>query len=252
MLSLSYWNLLWLICHTGSRLHLAHHPGWCPVQDRYYGNYSHPFQRSVSPDTEKSTSYIDHFAVEHGRIYSTPPSVQGGSVPHAHGDGPASIMQPVQNQDQPHAEPVVEVPIVPLHCFGFRFGAQLAYVSDISTVPAAAWPHLRPAPTILVLDCLRSEPHASHFGIKQAVACAREVGAHKTLLIGFNHEMTHEEWERVMPAAEGKQYEEYELGKMREVTRQAVALVEEGPQAWIRPAFDGMRLWIKNGKVQIE
>jgi phosphoribosyl 1,2-cyclic phosphodiesterase len=160
-------------------------------------------------------------------------------------------MQSEPDQNISNDKPTVEIPIIPLHCFGFRFGAQLVYISDVSAVPETAWRHLRPAPTVLVLDCLRSEPHTSHFGIKQAVACVREVGAPKNLLIGFNHEIAHEEWEHILPVAEGIRYEDCELAEMREVARKAVGLVEEGPRAWIRPAFDGMRLWIENGDVRI-
>jgi phosphoribosyl 1,2-cyclic phosphodiesterase len=191
-------------------------------------------------------------------MYATPPSGQNEVVPPLkpiNGDFASSLTElghkEAITRDGPHSVAAAEEVITPLHCFGFRFGA-LVYISDVSAVPTAAWTHLRPPPAVLVLDCLRPDPHTSHFGIVQAVDHARKIGARTTLLTGFSHEVAHEEWERIMSAAEGARPGEDELSGMREVVRNAVSLVDEGQKVWIRPAFDGMKLWVEDGEVRFE
>lgn len=72
----------------------------------------------------------------------------------------------------------------PYTCFGFIFGDFMVYMSDVSYIPQDTWDFIdkRPkangsnhtsAPSnrykLLVVDCLKLEPHMSHFGIKVSV-----------------------------------------------------------------------------------
>ncbi|GAA5919494.1 hypothetical protein JCM6882_008653 [Rhodosporidiobolus microsporus] len=118
-------------------------------------------------------------------------------------------------------------PPSPYFCLGFLFARQILYLSDVSYIPQDVWTTLSrylalPAypPTssisttngaeapgdagepegkkgrvkVLVIDCLRLEPFTSHFGLGQAVATARRVGAEKNYLIGFGHRTSNALW----------------------------------------------------------
>ncbi|GAA5877593.1 hypothetical protein JCM3774_006127 [Rhodotorula dairenensis] len=47
---------------------------------------------------------------------------------------------------------------------------------------------------VLIVDCLRVEPFASHFGLGQAVEVARRLAADRTYLVGFGHRTSHQLW----------------------------------------------------------
>jgi len=51
----------------------------------------------------------------------------------------------------------------------------------------------------LILDCLRPRPHATHFGLDQAVEVAQRVGAKRTLLTHISHELEHEATNAMLP-----------------------------------------------------
>jgi phosphoribosyl 1,2-cyclic phosphate phosphodiesterase len=44
---------------------------------------------------------------------------------------------------------------------------------------------------ILVLDCLRPTRHSTHFSLEESLAVARRVGAKRTLLLHFSHDISH-------------------------------------------------------------
>jgi hypothetical protein len=268
--------------------------------------------------------------VEHGRIFEDPPPVLSGYATPVHSNsGTASpsksasvspkstspkellvakplpnVVVPDVNSDKDkvvnaNAKGTVTAVVRPYYCFGFRFGKELVYISDVSTIPASAWPHILPGRSpsaitsdknhtngasngkpngtsngnahnsnhangsdashsshsrlpLLVLDCLRPEPHTSHFGIIQAVEHARKIGAHRTLLTGFSHEVSHDEWERILLLAEGAVLSEKEKEQERKIVRHAMKLVEKGTPVCIRPAHDGMRVRVKNGETILE
>lgn len=111
-------------------------------------------------------------------------------------------------------------PPTPFYCLGFLFDRQLAYLSDVSYIPpeiyrrvahyvrlpsasssSSSWSNGtattngngngygnghdddKPRLKALIVDCLRVEPFASHFGIGQAVEAARRLGAERTYLV---------------------------------------------------------------------
>ncbi|GAA6020459.1 hypothetical protein JCM10207_000007 [Rhodosporidiobolus poonsookiae] len=117
-------------------------------------------------------------------------------------------------------------PPSPYFCSGFLFGRQICYLSDVSYIPQAVWSSLasrlslpsppgqgeeeqgkgeeekeeKPRLKALVIDCLRLEPFTSHFGLGQAVAAARRMGAERNYLIGFGHRTSHALWLRACTA----------------------------------------------------
>lgn len=85
----------------------------------------------------------------------------------------------------------------PLHCLGFLFDSQIAYISDVSYIPQTTWDLVgkycqtsgepqsgKPQLQVLVIDCLFVEPFPSHFGLGQAIMNSRRFGAKRTYLVG--------------------------------------------------------------------
>jgi hypothetical protein len=203
----------------------------------------------------------DTTAVEHGRVFSSPPAVPVDF---------STTTTPPRGNSPPRSAMCGKVPIstgpallpapTPYYCFGFKFNNALAYISDVSAIPQDVWSLLESdsvlgALPLLVLDCLHIRPHTSHFGLAQAAACARRVGARKTLLLGFSHEVAHEEWERILPALEGTRPSAAEMDAQgwSAVERDGLQVIEDGAPVWVRAAWDGMRCWVsQQGEVEVD
>lgn len=115
-----------------------------------------------------------------------------------------------------HHGKVFSTPPTPYYCLGFLFDRKIAYLSDVSLVPEEVWDLLeqecslpdewrpkragqvkqvesgmplqnghkeKPVLQALVVDCLRIESFTSHFGLGEAVAVARRLGALRTYLV---------------------------------------------------------------------
>ncbi len=85
----------------------------------------------------------------------------------------------------------------PFRVLGFRIGG-LAYCTDVSRIPDAAWPHLEDL-EILILDALRPEPHPSHFSLAEAIETARALRARQTYFTHISHGLDHAGTERRLP-----------------------------------------------------
>lgn len=68
---------------------------------------------------------------------------------------------------------------------GFRIG-QLAYITDMSTMPDSEWAYLEGVKT-LVVNALHHRPHPSHQTVEQAVEFAKRMNAANTYLIHMSH-----------------------------------------------------------------
>lgn len=75
----------------------------------------------------------------------------------------------------------------------------IAYCTDLSGMPPAAWPRLRGLGT-LVLDMLRYRAHPTHLTVSQAVAIAHEAGARRTVFTHMTHDIRHAELSAELPA----------------------------------------------------
>lgn len=122
------------------------------------------------------------------------------------------------------------------------------YISDVSHIPDHVWNILQrkqgsggqPLP-VLVLDCLRLRPFISHFGIADAVTVAKKIGATRTYLTGFSHEVSHEEYVTITEAVGGEVKSKSDL---TESEKTGLGLVQGEGRLWVRPAHDGLRLFI--------
>lgn len=196
--------------------------------------------------------------MHHGRVFSSVPPVD--FVPSPNSISPASTSPstpdvpgtPVRSAAALHpTEPANQ--IQPYLCFGFVIKNAVVYLSDVSHIPEDVWrmllsisPHgdlFHAAPPVLVLDCLRVQPHTSHLSIAQSVEVARRMKAQRTYWLGFGHELSHEEYVAIGEVVGGKDPSEMELTS-RELA--ALQTLEEGPRVWVRPAFDGLRVFVSD------
>ncbi|KAK2461686.1 hypothetical protein APHAL10511_006149 [Amanita phalloides] len=182
---------------------------------------------------------VTPFLVHHGRIFAVAPHP---SCCTPTGTAPSSPRRddivPPSEQEGTNAE---ETLIQPYTCFGFKIQNEIAYISDVSFVPQDVWPLLESI-SVLVLDCLGLEAHASHFGLKEAIQTARRVGAHRTYLTGFGHRVSHEEYVTI-----GEMMEGAERVAKTENEQRAAALIGQGKTVWLRPAHDGLRVVVGRG-----
>ena len=87
----------------------------------------------------------------------------------------------------------------PFLCLSFIFPPFAIYMADVSGIPEETYKIIENAfrdrkPSILALDCLKTAPHLSHFGLAQSLEATDRINAQKTLYVGFGHERPHASW----------------------------------------------------------
>ncbi len=85
----------------------------------------------------------------------------------------------------------------PTPTIGFRCG-DLAYCTDVKAFPAESLPRLEGL-DVLILDCLRPEPHATHMSLEEAVETARRLAPRQTWFTHVSHRLEHEATNRHLP-----------------------------------------------------
>lgn len=85
-----------------------------------------------------------------------------------------------------------------LPVFGFRIN-NVAYCTDVSQIPEASWPLLEGL-DVLVLDCLRWQPHPTHLCVDQALEIIGRVQPRMTYLTHISHKLEYEETNSRLPA----------------------------------------------------
>lgn len=141
--------------------------------------------------------------------------------------------------------------VYPYLSFGYKIENRLAYISDVSNIPDHIWPILEPKKRegggetrlpLLIMDCLRLRPHTSHNGLEAAIAMTRRVKASRTYLTGFSHDVSHEEYVKLTEIVGGAEYNAESLSANE---RAGLELLGHGPCQWVRPAHDGLRIFVK-------
>jgi len=74
-----------------------------------------------------------------------------------------------------------------LDILGFRFG-DIAYCTDTNGIPPESMEKLQGL-DVLVLDCLRRKPHATHFGLEESLAVISQLKPRRTLLTHISHDL---------------------------------------------------------------
>ena len=75
----------------------------------------------------------------------------------------------------------------------------LAYVTDVSQIPEAAWERLQGLDT-LILDAVRLKPHPNHYNLEQAIVVAQQLEPKKTYLTHLSHDYDHDVTNAQLPA----------------------------------------------------
>lgn len=80
---------------------------------------------------------------------------------------------------------------------GFRIG-NLAYCTDAKEIPPESMALLAGL-DVLVLDCLRREPHVTHLSLDEAIEVAGQLAPRRTLLTHLCHRLEHEATSEALP-----------------------------------------------------
>ncbi|TFY83986.1 hypothetical protein EWM64_g46 [Hericium alpestre] len=222
----------------------------------------HIIEDKVPFEIDDSGIEITPFSVHHGRMFApvpppgftptpndtlppTPTSSSGASSPH---------------QVSPEHIPIPLPKIHPYISLGFKIQDALVYISDVSHIPDESWALLEkprldaatsvvssPRYPVLVLDTLRLQPHISHLGVKQAIDFARRFDAHRTYLIGFGHEVSHDEYVTIGEYVGGAKKD---VAALTLTEKRGIDLVDEGQPIWVRPSHDGLRVSISGSEVE--
>jgi phosphoribosyl 1,2-cyclic phosphate phosphodiesterase len=84
-----------------------------------------------------------------------------------------------------------------LPVLGFRI-ADVAFCTDVSFIPEESWPLLEGL-DVLVIDALRDEPHATHFGISQALEAIERVKPKRAYLTHVSHYLDYDSTNARLP-----------------------------------------------------
>jgi phosphoribosyl 1,2-cyclic phosphate phosphodiesterase len=92
---------------------------------------------------------------------------------------------------------------------GFRFG-NVAYCTDVNFIPPESMDELHGL-DVLIVDCLRREPHATHFGLAQALKVIEELQPKRALLTHMSHHLEHEATNAELPGGVQLAYDGMEI-----------------------------------------
>ncbi|MBL7715054.1 MAG: MBL fold metallo-hydrolase [Bdellovibrionales bacterium] len=124
-----------------------------------------------------------------------PPKPEGGGVP--------QLILNAMPSSAPRVD-VCGVPVIPIalqhgskECLGYRFD-RVAYVTDCSYIPETSIQRLFGL-DVLILDCVRLEPHPTHFNLDQALDLVSKIKPKKTFLTHMGHDFEYLEWKKKLP-----------------------------------------------------
>ncbi len=132
-------------------------------------------------------------------VFTPPKKIEGGGVPQL-------VMNRVDASRYSVEKPLLieGVPVVPIalqhgskEVLAYRIDS-IAYVTDTSYIPARSLEQLRGL-SVLILDCLRLEPHGTHFNLDQALEVVSQVRPKKTYLTHLGHDFEYAKWSRKLP-----------------------------------------------------
>jgi phosphoribosyl 1,2-cyclic phosphate phosphodiesterase len=91
----------------------------------------------------------------------------------------------------------------------YRFN-DFAYATDLSEIPPATLAGLRDL-DVLVIDCLRLKPHATHLSLENALAYVEELKPRRTYLTHLAHDIKHARDSELLPAGVEFAYDGLEI-----------------------------------------
>lgn len=205
----------------------------------------HIIEDKIPFEIKDTGVWVTPFLVQHGRLFT-------GNTLSTFAPSPMTtqLATPVISGRSSPKDTECSVPEVhPYWCFGFMIQHSIVYMSDVSHIPEDVWPIIESGEqkSVLVVDCLRLRAHMSHMGVREAAATIRRLEAERNYLIGFNHELPHDEWVTVGKAAG---HEPLETTDMAPLVCKGVRMISEGKIQekghWVRPSHDGLRVFVSS------
>ena len=80
---------------------------------------------------------------------------------------------------------------------GYRVG-NLGYITDVSEISENSMKLLEGI-DVLLLDCLRMEPHFTHLCFSESIEIAKKINAKETYLIHMTHSLEYESLKKMLP-----------------------------------------------------
>ena len=80
---------------------------------------------------------------------------------------------------------------------GYRIG-NMAYLTDVSNIPESSLALLVNL-EVLMLDCLRDQPHYTHINVERSIAYASLIKARNTYFIHMTHDLEYEKLSAMLP-----------------------------------------------------
>ena len=115
-------------------------------------------------------------------------------------DLPVLSLNPVQQ-----AFKFLDIEIMPIplkhgysDILGYRIG-NMAYLTDVSEIPESSL-KLLSGLDVLMLDCLRYQPHYTHINVEQSLSYASQICARDTYFMHMTHEIEYEKLSAELPA----------------------------------------------------
>ena len=81
---------------------------------------------------------------------------------------------------------------------GFVFN-KIAYLSDCNKIPKREFKYLSNL-NYLIIDCLRKNPHPSHFNFDEAIELAKKLKAKKTILTNLHVDLDYMKLKKKLPS----------------------------------------------------
>jgi len=81
--------------------------------------------------------------------------------------------------------------------------------------------------------------------MEQSVQAARKIGAKRTYLLGFSHEVAHDEYVRIGEVIGGGNAP----ADPTENELKGLGMIGEGEPIWVRPAHDGLKIQVSPEKL---
>lgn len=211
----------------------------------------HIIEDKVPFEIKDTGLWITPFLVQHGKLFTH--NTISTSAPSPLMAQP--ITPVVSGRSSPKTTEASAPKPHPYWCFGFVIQDSIVYMSDVSHIPEDAWAIIEPGKrkSVLVIDCLRLQPHTSHMGLRETAATIRRLDAERNYVIGFNHDLLHDEWVTIGKAAGCESVRT--LADMTESECEGVKMMREekvdGKGHWVRPSHDGLRVAVSsNGFVR--
>ncbi|MCC7440079.1 MAG: MBL fold metallo-hydrolase [Bdellovibrionales bacterium] len=85
----------------------------------------------------------------------------------------------------------------PKECLGYRINS-VAYVTDCHYIPPESLDRLRGL-KVLILDCLRVQPHDTHLTLDRALEVISELRPSRTYLTHLGHDFEYRRWSKKLP-----------------------------------------------------